>query len=156
MFALIGRLNACKYVSASLVGRGAGNGRWQSGVANPEHFDIVISGGGMVGTSMACALGFHLCVFSNQTIFTNLLIINLYKGSDKLFKNLKIALIESSPQRGEYKSPAIHHNRVCALSNKTIDFFKSIGSFDFIESNRFGNVHHMHVKTESIFRFMCL
>lgn len=46
------------------------------------------------------------------------------KGSDNLFKNLSIALIESSPQRGDYKMPPIHANRVCALSNKTIELLK--------------------------------
>jgi hypothetical protein len=47
-------------------------------------------------------------------------------GQENLLKNLKIALIESSPEKKEYKAPEIHSNRVCALSQKTIDFFKRI------------------------------
>lgn len=87
-----------------------------------EFYDIVICGGGMVGSAMAYAL-----------------------GKDDMFKNLRIALIESSNQAGKYESPLMHSNRTCALSETTTDFFKSLGNFDFIEDNRYGNVKHMHV-----------
>lgn len=76
----------------------------------------------MVGTAMALAL-----------------------GKEEAFKNLKIGLIESSAQKGPYKLSPVHSNRVCALSEKTVGFFKSLGTFDFIDANRFGNVKFMHV-----------
>lgn len=66
-----------------------------------EYYDIVICGGGMVGTAMARAL-----------------------GKDNVFKNLKVALIESSPKKNDYVQPQIHSNRVCALNDKTIQLFK--------------------------------
>jgi len=47
-------------------------------------------------------------------------------GQENLLRNLKVALIESSPEKKDYKAPEIHSNRVCALSQKTIDFFKRI------------------------------
>lgn len=87
-----------------------------------DYYDVVICGGGMVGTAMARAL-----------------------GKDSIFKNLKIALIESSPKKNDYTKPEIHSNRVCALNDKTIDLLKSLDSFDFIQNNRYGSVKHMHV-----------
>jgi len=71
-------------------------------VKGSDFYDIVICGGGMVGSAMAYAL-----------------------GRDEIFRNLKIALIESSPKSGKYESPAFHSNRTCALSKTTTDFFKS-------------------------------
>ena len=71
----------------------------------PEYYDIVICGGGMVGTAMARSL-----------------------GTDNVFKNLKIALIESSSssKKNEYLKPEIHSNRVCALNETTINLFEVI------------------------------
>ena len=71
-------------------------------VKQADFYDIVICGGGMVGTAMARSL-----------------------GRDSVFKNLKIALIESSPKLKEYVQPEIHSNRVCALNDKSIELFKS-------------------------------
>ena len=88
----------------------------------PEYYDIVICGGGMVGTAMARSL-----------------------GTDNVFKNLKIALIESSSKKNEYLKPEIHSNRVCALNETTINLFKTLNCFDFIKQNRYGIVKHMHV-----------
>jgi len=65
-----------------------------------DFYDIVICGGGMVGTAMARSL-----------------------GTNNVFKNLKIALIESS-NKYEYKKQEIHSNRVCALNETTINLFK--------------------------------
>jgi ubiquinone biosynthesis monooxygenase Coq6 len=90
----------------------------------PEYYDIVICGGGMVGTAMARSL-----------------------GTDNVFKNLKIALIESSSssKKNEYLKSEIHSNRVCALNETTINLFKQLNCFDFIKQNRYGIVKHMHV-----------
>lgn len=68
---------------------------------SPEFYDIVVCGGGMVGSAMAYAL-----------------------GRNDMFKNLKIALIESSPKGGDYTRPETPSNRTCALSPTTQDFFK--------------------------------
>lgn len=65
-----------------------------------EYFDVVISGGGMVGTSMALAL-----------------------GKDELFKDLKIALIESS-DKNKYQLPMNYSNRVSALNKASVDLLK--------------------------------
>jgi len=67
-----------------------------------ENYDIVICGGGIVGTAMARAL-----------------------GKESVFKDLKIALIEPSfKSNNEYIQPIVHSNRICALNEKTIEFFK--------------------------------
>jgi hypothetical protein len=71
-------------------------------IKTDKTFDILICGGGMVGNAMALAL-----------------------KSDSIFKDLKIGLIESAKRPiNSYKMPQIHSNRVCALSGKTIEFFK--------------------------------
>ena len=70
----------------------------------PENYDIVICGGGLVGTAMARAL-----------------------GKSSVFKDLKIALIDPTiKSNNEYVLPEIHANRVCALNHKTIELLKSI------------------------------
>jgi hypothetical protein len=74
-----------------------------SSIRANDYFDVVVCGGGMVGTAMAYAL-----------------------SREELFKNLRIALIESSGAKGAYKCSPIHNNRVCALGEKTINFFKGI------------------------------
>ena len=48
-------------------------------------------------------------------------------GKESAFKNLKIALIESSPRPNEFKLGDYHSNRVCALSDNTIKLFKCKG-----------------------------
>ena len=78
----------------------------ESSNSRTEFFDVIVCGGGMVGTAIARAL-----------------------GKDSLFKNLKIALIESSPQKSIYQSPPLHSNRTCALSNSTITLLKGEKKF---------------------------
>jgi hypothetical protein len=68
-----------------------------------DYFDVVICGGGMIGNAMAAAL-----------------------GNDSIFRNLKIALIESMPKGKEYKLPIYHSNRVVALNDQTISLFKGL------------------------------
>ena len=67
-----------------------------------EYYDIVVCGGGMVGAAMTLAL-----------------------GQDNLFKNLKIAMIDTAPEKKDYKGPELHNFRVCALSKSTIELLKS-------------------------------
>jgi hypothetical protein len=68
-----------------------------------ESYDIVICGGGLVGTAMARAL-----------------------GKSSVFRDLKIALIDPSlKSNNEYTLPQIHSNRVCAINDKTIELLKS-------------------------------
>jgi hypothetical protein len=67
-----------------------------------SYFDIVISGMGMVGGAFACAL-----------------------GQDELFKNLKIAIIESTNEKQKFELPIIHSNRVSALNQSSVGLLQS-------------------------------
>ena len=57
------------------------------------------------------------------------MLVIVQTGKDDMFKNLRIALIESSNQAGKYESPLMHSNRTCALSETTTDFFKCKSKF---------------------------
>ncbi|CAF0735958.1 unnamed protein product [Brachionus calyciflorus] len=94
----------------------------ESVIKKSDYYDIVVCGGGMVGAAMTLAL-----------------------GQDNIFKNLKIAMIDTAPEKKDYDSPEIHNYRVCALSPSTIELLKRVGSWDFITQHRHGDVHNMHV-----------
>jgi hypothetical protein len=72
------------------------------GSPSNNYYDIVVSGMGMVGSAFACAL-----------------------GQDEIFRNLKIAVIESSEEKKEFSLPIIHSNRVSALNQNSVDMLKS-------------------------------
>lgn len=87
-----------------------------------ENADIVISGGGMVGVAMACALAY----------------------SESLVDK-KIILLESFPDKGEFKLPDLYGNRTCALSPSTVRLLSSFGAWAEIEQMRCQPVRRMQV-----------
>ncbi|KAK7104264.1 ubiquinone biosynthesis monooxygenase COQ6, mitochondrial-like [Littorina saxatilis] len=84
--------------------------------------DIVISGGGMVGASMACALAY----------------------SDS-FADKRIVLLEAAPDRGDFHLPKRYSNRTCALSPSTAGLLSSFGAWEEIEMMRSQPVRRMQV-----------
>ncbi|XP_013400796.1 ubiquinone biosynthesis monooxygenase COQ6, mitochondrial [Lingula anatina] len=88
---------------------------------NSQLFDVVISGGGMVGAAMACALG-HANVFEDK----------------------KILLLEASPQK-DFKLPEKYGNRVCALSPATKKLLSGFGAWEEICNMRYQPVKRMQV-----------
>lgn len=87
-----------------------------------EKADIVISGGGMVGTAMACALG--------HTDF---------------LQDKKIILLESAPEKKDFKLSERYSNRTCAISPATVGLFQNIGAWDEILQMRCQPVKRMQV-----------
>lgn len=86
-----------------------------------EHYDIVVSGGGMVGFAMASAL-----------------------GQSSRLSDRKIILLEGSPNK-KWSLPEEYSNRVCALNGQTIGLFKKIGAWDHITNMRLQPVKKMQV-----------
>ncbi|KAK5583463.1 hypothetical protein RB653_005058 [Dictyostelium firmibasis] len=78
-------------------------------------YDLIIIGGGLVGSSMACAI-----------------------GNNKSTKHLKVALIESSKIQSveETISNPIPDIRTISFNNQTIQLFKSIDVWDTIKSTK--------------------
>ncbi|XP_039430572.1 ubiquinone biosynthesis monooxygenase COQ6, mitochondrial [Culex pipiens pallens] len=94
----------------------------ESAGENPaEHFDIVIAGGGMVGTTLACAL-----------------------GKNPRLSDRRILLLEAAPG---FKQPstATYSNRVSAISKGTHRLMKAIGAWPQIEATRVKPVLKMQV-----------
>lgn len=89
--------------------------------SNEERVDIVISGGGMVGTTLACAL-----------------------GKEEFLKHKKIVLLESAPEK-KYVLPETFSNRTCALSPATVKLFDGLGIWDEILKMRCQPVKGMQV-----------
>uniref|UniRef100_A0A182MID6 FAD-binding domain-containing protein n=1 Tax=Anopheles culicifacies TaxID=139723 RepID=A0A182MID6_9DIPT len=89
--------------------------------ANSQHYDIIIAGGGMVGTALACAL-----------------------GKNTRLQNKNILLLEAA---AGFKQPSTeqYSNRVSAISKGTYRLMKTIGAWEEIEQTRVKPVLKMQV-----------
>ncbi|KAL1916552.1 uncharacterized protein VTP21DRAFT_5743 [Calcarisporiella thermophila] len=90
-----------------------------------KFYDIVIVGGGIVGTSLACAL-----------------------ASSPTLKNLKIALLEAgslSKYLSWTPSPNEYSNRVSSLTPASVKLFQDIGVWNKLDLDRVQPYPHMHV-----------
>ncbi|XP_046401845.1 ubiquinone biosynthesis monooxygenase COQ6, mitochondrial [Ischnura elegans] len=103
-------------VSVAVVKRGISDDNAQS-----KNYDIIIAGGGMVGTAMACSL-----------------------GRNRKFSNHKILLLEESPEKTWDLKPE-YSNRVSALGAHSKMFLDSIGAWSHIEKARLKEVKKMQV-----------
>ncbi|XP_031774079.1 ubiquinone biosynthesis monooxygenase COQ6, mitochondrial isoform X2 [Apis florea] len=88
---------------------------------NNENYDIIITGGGMVGSTLACAI-----------------------ANNRKLECKKILLLESNKQH-EYKSQEKYSNRVVALNKQTRCLLSSIGAWQHIEAIRYSTVRKMQV-----------
>ncbi|KAL7298584.1 hypothetical protein TKK_0008355 [Trichogramma kaykai] len=86
-----------------------------------QSYDIVIAGGGMVGTTLACAL-----------------------ANNRRLESKKILLLEAS-NKFSYTPQEKYSNRVVALNKNTRILLSSIGAWKHIESVRHTPVRKMQV-----------
>lgn len=84
---------------------------------NEKHYDVVIVGGGMVGTALACALG---------------------------DSNLSIALIETNTPNYDWPRDSFDL-RVSAITRASQNFLEKLGVWQTIANNRATAYHDMHV-----------
>nr|XP_012230961.1 PREDICTED: ubiquinone biosynthesis monooxygenase COQ6-like [Linepithema humile] len=80
---------------------------------NEENYDVIVTGGGMVGTTMACAL-----------------------ANNRRLEDKKVLLLEGSAKK-EYKLQEQYSNRVVALNQETRTLLSSLGVWKHIEATRF-------------------
>uniref|UniRef100_A0A182W408 FAD dependent oxidoreductase domain-containing protein n=1 Tax=Anopheles minimus TaxID=112268 RepID=A0A182W408_9DIPT len=97
------------------------HGSPEQDTANSQHYDIIIAGGGMVGTALACAL-----------------------GKNTRLQNKNILLLEAA---AGFKQPSTeqYSNRVSAISKGTYRLMKTIGAWEEIEQTRVKPVLKMQV-----------
>ncbi|XP_053552671.1 ubiquinone biosynthesis monooxygenase COQ6, mitochondrial isoform X1 [Bombina bombina] len=88
----------------------------------PVVYDVVIAGGGMVGTAMACAL-----------------------GNDPHLRNKRILLLEAGHRKRLDHLPASFSNRVSAISPGSATLLASFGVWDHISSMRLKPYKRMQV-----------
>jgi len=77
------------------------------------HYDVIISGGGMVGFAMACSL-----------------------GKSSYLSNMKFLLVESSKPK-KLDLDAGYNIRVCALNPGSKTLLESLGAWKHIEAARY-------------------
>ncbi|XP_059038833.1 ubiquinone biosynthesis monooxygenase COQ6, mitochondrial isoform X2 [Mustela lutreola] len=95
--------------------------RW-SGAKADTLYDVVVSGGGLVGTAMACAL-----------------------GHDIHFSDKKILLLEAGPKKVWEKLPETYSNRVSSISPGSATLLSSFGAWDHICNMRYRAFRRMQV-----------
>ncbi|KYM93567.1 PREDICTED: ubiquinone biosynthesis monooxygenase COQ6, mitochondrial [Cyphomyrmex costatus] len=88
---------------------------------NEETYDVIIAGGGMIGTTLACAI-----------------------ANNRRLANRKILLLESNAKQ-EYTPQEQYSNRVVALNQQTRTLLSSIGAWKHIEAVRYSPVRRMQV-----------
>ncbi|XP_055849080.1 ubiquinone biosynthesis monooxygenase COQ6, mitochondrial [Episyrphus balteatus] len=87
----------------------------------PQHYDIIIAGGGLVGTALACGI-----------------------AKNKVLSEKKVLLLEGAPPFKGFAGGQ-YGNRVSAINNGSVELFKSIGAWDKISSTRYKPVKQMQV-----------
>ncbi|XP_078452405.1 ubiquinone biosynthesis monooxygenase COQ6, mitochondrial isoform X1 [Lampetra fluviatilis] len=87
--------------------RGVGHGEQQEEVE--PYYDVVVSGGGMVGTALACAL-----------------------GTDPVLSDKRILLLEAGKPKQFGTLPPTYSNRVSALSPGSITLLDHVGAWDHV------------------------
>uniref|UniRef100_A0A8B9I4Y3 Ubiquinone biosynthesis monooxygenase COQ6, mitochondrial n=1 Tax=Anser brachyrhynchus TaxID=132585 RepID=A0A8B9I4Y3_9AVES len=92
------------------------------GPAAAPLYDVVVSGGGMVGSAMAAAL-----------------------GHDIHFHDKKIALLEAGPRKEYGQLPERFSNRVSSISPGSATLLSSFGAWDHVCSLRFKPFRRMQV-----------
>jgi len=88
-------------------------------IAKKPDYDVVIIGGGLVGSALACALG----------------------GSDK-----SVLVLESGA--AQIDTPSDYDLRVSAITHASANFFKAVGAWDRMQQARMGEVREMRVWDE--------
>ncbi|XP_033043377.1 ubiquinone biosynthesis monooxygenase COQ6, mitochondrial isoform X2 [Trachypithecus francoisi] len=95
--------------------------RW-SGASADTVYDVVVSGGGLVGAAMACALGY-----------------------DIHFHDKKILLLEAGPKKVLEKLSETYSNRVSSISPGSATLLSSFGAWDHICNMRYRAFRRMQV-----------
>lgn len=90
--------------------------------AGSEHYDIIIGGGGMVGTALAAAIA------KNKTL------------ADK-----RVLLLEGAPPFKGFDVTKPYGNRVSAINKNTISLFETIGAWEHMTKARVKPVKQMQV-----------
>ncbi|XP_053957876.1 ubiquinone biosynthesis monooxygenase COQ6, mitochondrial [Anastrepha ludens] len=90
--------------------------------SSSEHFDIIIGGGGLVGTTLALAL-----------------------AKNKVLSEKRILLLEGAPPFKGFNVEAQYGNRVSAINNNSVELFKSIDAWDYMQERRVKHVKQMQV-----------
>ncbi|NXU55695.1 COQ6 monooxygenase, partial [Turnix velox] len=93
-----------------------------SAAASPPLYDVLVSGGGMVGSAMAAVLGHNIH-----------------------FHDKKIALLEAGPRKEYDGVPDSYSNRVSSISPGSATLLSSFGAWDHICSLRLKPFHRMQV-----------
>ncbi|XP_023392786.1 ubiquinone biosynthesis monooxygenase COQ6, mitochondrial isoform X2 [Pteropus vampyrus] len=95
--------------------------RWAGAPADTV-YDVVVSGGGLVGAAMACAL-----------------------GHDIHFHDKKILLLETGPKKVLEKLPETYSNRVSSISPGSATLLSSFGAWDHICNMRYRAFRRMQI-----------
>uniref|UniRef100_UPI0035901FE2 ubiquinone biosynthesis monooxygenase COQ6, mitochondrial-like n=1 Tax=Myxine glutinosa TaxID=7769 RepID=UPI0035901FE2 len=89
---------------------------------HPAFYDVIVSGGGLVGSAMACALGF-----------------------EPMLADQRILLLEAGTRKHLDELPGTYSNRVSALSPGSVTLLDSIGAWEQISTMRFKPFKRMQV-----------
>ncbi|MCI4382684.1 hypothetical protein PGIGA_G00017610 [Pangasianodon gigas] len=90
-----------------------GHSSSEHGEHGNDVYDIIISGGGMVGTAMACSLGF-----------------------DPNLQGRKILLLEAGPKKEMDQVPEVYSTRVSSISPGSATLLSGLGAWDHIVNLR--------------------
>ncbi|KPP68286.1 hypothetical protein Z043_113045 [Scleropages formosus] len=113
---------ACGNRSRGLGGMGAEPAAAEARAGGGQLYDIIISGGGMVGTAMACSL-----------------------GMDPNLEGKKILLLEAGNKKVMDKAPEAYSTRVSSISPGSANLLSGIGAWDHIVNMRYKPYQRMQV-----------
>ncbi|XP_014477633.1 PREDICTED: ubiquinone biosynthesis monooxygenase COQ6, mitochondrial isoform X2 [Dinoponera quadriceps] len=108
-----------KYITPNAVAVSRKN--YSTAVENEENYDVIITGGGMIGTTLACSL-----------------------ANNHRLEGKKVLLLEGSDKQ-EYTPQEQYSNRVVALNQQTRILLSSLGVWQHIEEVRYCPVKKMQV-----------